>query len=94
MVKQSSMNFTLCEILLVVFILSISLRMFLSLRVESKNEPALLEYQLNAMEHLETVPIHEHHWFNANGNINKAGTFRVNKYTCVIQLGFGRYQCD
>ncbi|AYV34532.1 competence protein ComGD [Erysipelothrix rhusiopathiae] len=88
------MNFTLCEILLVVFILSISLRMFLSLQVESKNEPALLEYQLNAMEHLETVPIHENHWFNENGNINKAGTFRVNKYTCVIQLGFGRYQCD
>ncbi|WP_331835923.1 competence protein ComGD [Erysipelothrix piscisicarius] len=54
----------------------------------------MLEYQLSAMEDLEVVPIHDNHWFNANGNINKGGTIQIDEYRCVIQLGFGRYRCD
>ncbi|WP_342621325.1 competence protein ComGD [Erysipelothrix sp. P66] len=77
-----------------VFVVSASIPIFLSFQIEMKHEPNLLEYQLSAMEDLEVVPIHDNHWFNANGNINKGGTIQIDEYRCVIQLGFGRYRCD
>lgn len=84
------------EILLVLLMISlISLVIGMPLVLESK--AGLVQashYQLEAMAKKKTINYREGITFNHRGNINHATTIQINQWTCVFQLGMGRYRCE
>lgn len=93
-------GFTLIEMLLVLSILSIGmmavLPRFKNLTRPSSFSSDILSQQLNAMvlaqqhcsDYLPQI------CFNAFGNINQAGTYRLGGRTYIFQLGFGRFRYE
>ncbi|QIK70153.1 prepilin-type N-terminal cleavage/methylation domain-containing protein [Erysipelothrix sp. HDW6C] len=97
MAKQSNdKGFVLSELLIVVAIITaFSLLVIVPIRIVIRDRPSsILSIQINAMYEMKRVKYDSRIWFNANGNVNRAGTYEVLGKTCIIQLGFGRYRCE
>ena len=79
-----------------VFIISVFTAVFMLPVYISKTNTSLniLDVQLEAMAKSERVYLNDNIWFNARGNINQAITTNLKGFTCVFQLGFGRFKCE
>lgn len=95
-VKQVNKGFTLIEVLVVMFIISVfSVIFMLPVYISSANTSLnILDVQLEAMAKSERVYLNDSIWFNERGNINQAITTNLKGFTCVFQLGFGRFKCE
>lgn len=88
-------GFTLVEALLVLFILSSAFLLVHPVFYKSSmSDESIYLKQLEAMALNERVYINDDFWFNANGNINHAGTSMIQGSYCIFQLGFGRFRCE
>ncbi len=88
-------GFTLIEVLVVMFILTVLGSVFSIGLVEFESEyfnPKTC--QLKAMATKEKCQFNKTIRYNENGNINHAQTFKVNNRVCIFQLGMGRYRCE
>lgn len=95
MVKPVNKGFTLLEMMIVMLCVSVFSLIFIPKIVvyDHKNFNPLT-CQLEAMAHKKKCEYNETISYNQNGNINHAQTIKVNKKTCIFQLGMGRFRCE
>ena len=95
MVKRSSKGFTLVEVILVMLVV-VTLGVLFGIIAPAKQyyfkSPHIC--QLKAMSTRRACHYSKDIWFNDNGNINQGRTIKIDRYTCVFQLGMGRYRCE
>lgn len=96
MAKRANKGFTFVEVLVVmaalgVFTLLFMLPVYFSSKMDTNN---IIEANLKAMALGKRVNITDSLWFNGRGNINQAQTIQYHGFTCVFQLGFGRFHCE
>ena len=94
---RPSRGFTVLELIVVLFIVvtftfTVSFKVFKQNKVNE--EIKILEAQSEALLRRERINYDKNIWFNHNGNINRAQSRKINKKTCVFQLGFGRFYCE
>lgn len=95
MAKPVNKGFTLIEVLLVLFIISLfGIIFFPIIHMPSSQLFDPEACQLKAMALKQHCNFTDSLSFNRNGNINHAQTIVNNKKTCVFQLGMGRYVCE
>lgn len=95
MVKLRNSGFTLIEVLLVLFTITLFSLVFIPSKVEFENHLINpITCQLYAMSHKDKCVFINDLSFNENGNINKAQTRIIFNKECVFQLGMGRFRCE
>lgn len=106
MVSQKlTRGFTLLEMIVVLFCVSIFMLLSLSIRIPvTKDETVIFEntykmIQLKSMANNKTFVL-KHNYrsnvlslsFNHHGNVNQAQTITMNNQSFIVQLGKGRYE--
>ncbi len=95
MVKLMNKGYTLLEVLLVMFTLTmLSSLFFVVFKRPSYTYINPVACQLDAFSNHSRCYFTKDIWFNQNGNINKARSVKLGKFDCVFQLGFGRFRCE
>ena len=95
MVKLSSKGFTLLEVILVMLVV-VTLSVLFGVIAPGKQYYFKFPHicQLKAMSTRLACHYSKDIWFTENGNINQGRTINIDRYTCVFQLGMGRYHCE
>ncbi|CAM4196240.1 prepilin-type N-terminal cleavage/methylation domain-containing protein [Erysipelothrix inopinata] len=94
---MSKKGFTLLEMMTVLFVIGVLMMLcLLSIHIYVSTDPtSKLHYlQLKAMYERKSQIHSTSLWFNKNGNVNHAQSILTNGYSCTIQLGFGRFNCE
>ena len=103
-VRRYDKGFTLIEILIVIFVMTLTF-FVIKIKIPESSldvENEIVASQLEAIAKRKTIYLDEeicpilNCWFNAKGNINKPVTLYIEqggiKYELVIWLGFGRFK--